>query len=56
MRVLVAYGVFFTFGWLLYRRRDIIEAFARGWKRPMLAGAGATVAYLVVAIRQPFTG
>jgi glucan biosynthesis protein C len=55
MRVLVAYGVFFTFGWLLYRRRDIIEAFARGWKGPMLAGAGATVAYLVVAIRQPFT-
>lgn len=55
MRVLVAYGVFFTFGWLLYRRRDILEPFARGWKVPILAGAGASVAYLAVAIRQPFT-
>ena len=55
MRVLVAYGVFFIFGWLLYRRRDILEPFGSGWPVPMLAGAGASVAYVVVAIRRPFT-
>jgi glucan biosynthesis protein C len=53
VRVLVAYGVFFSFGWLLYRRRDLIEPFGRTWKLPMLVGVIASVAYLVVTIGQP---
>ena len=32
IRILVAYGVFFTFGWLLYRRRDLLETFGARWK------------------------
>ena len=41
VRALVAYGVFFGFGWLMYRRRDIIEPFGTKWKVPMVAGIAA---------------
>jgi glucan biosynthesis protein C len=51
-RVLVAYGVFFAFGWLLYRRRDVLEALGARWKTPMAIGAAAAVAYLVVTVGQ----
>jgi fucose 4-O-acetylase-like acetyltransferase len=54
VRVLLAYGVFFTFGWLLYRRRDVLETFGERWKGRMLAGAVAAVAYLAVVVAQPF--
>ena len=53
--VLVAYGVFFTFGWLVYRRRDIIETFGKRWKAPMIAGGAASVAYLTVRVAQPLS-
>jgi glucan biosynthesis protein C len=37
-RILAAYAVFFTFGWLLFRRRDVLGVFgARAWN--YLAGA-----------------
>jgi glucans biosynthesis protein C len=37
-RILAAYAVFFTFGWLLFRRRDVLGVFgARAWH--YLAGA-----------------
>jgi hypothetical protein len=29
--VLALYGVFFAFGWMLHRHRDLLEAFARRW-------------------------
>ena len=48
--VLAAYGVFFTFGWLLFTRRHIVSEFAR---RPfILVGLAvlASVAYLAAAI------
>ena len=50
LRVLVAYAVFFAFGWLMYRRRDIIEPFGAKWKLPMAAGIAATMGYLVVTV------
>jgi glucan biosynthesis protein C len=52
-RVLVAYGVFFTFGWLMFRRRDIIEPFGAGWKTPMAAGVLTSALYLVVTVARP---
>ena len=50
VRVFVAYGVFFGFGWLMYRRRDIIEPFGTKWKVPMVAGIAATMGYLTVTV------
>jgi glucan biosynthesis protein C len=49
-RVLVAYGVFFAFGWLLFLRRELVPSFARRtW--PCLAGALlAALAYLAALI------
>ena len=52
IRVLVAYGVFFTFGWLLFRRRDILESFGARWKTTLLIGAAGAVAYLMVTVGQ----
>ena len=53
LRVLAAYGVFFAFGLLLYRRRDVIELLGSAWKRPMAAGTLAGLAYLALAVTQP---
>jgi glucan biosynthesis protein C len=53
-RVLVAYAVFFTFGWLLFRRRDLLEPFGARWKLPMAVGAAASIAYLVITVARPF--
>ena len=50
IRILVAYGVFFTFGWLLFRRRDIIESFSTRWKISLLLGAAGAVGYLMVTV------
>jgi glucan biosynthesis protein C len=55
IRVLMAYGVFFGFGWLLFLRRDVIEPFGARWKAPMLAGAVVSVGYLVVTVARPLT-
>ena len=52
LRVLAAYGVFFAFGWLLHRRRELLPVFARptlAW--PCLAGAVlASAACLAAAV------
>ncbi len=53
IRVLLAYGVFFAFGWFLYRRRDVIEQLGRNWKLPMLVGVITSVAYTGVYVGQP---
>jgi peptidoglycan/LPS O-acetylase OafA/YrhL len=55
VRILVAYGVFFTFGWLLYRRRDILDRLGERWKGLLLAGAVAGVGYLVVTVGRAFS-
>jgi peptidoglycan/LPS O-acetylase OafA/YrhL len=55
VRVLVAYSVFFTFGWLLYRRRDIIEPMAARWKLPMGLGVLACAGYLAITVGKVFS-
>ncbi len=35
-QILGYYSVFFAFGWLLYRHRELVPAFGRGWKFNLL--------------------
>ena len=51
VRVLVAYGVFFGFGWLLFRQRDLIECVGRRWATPLVAGVAVALAYSVVVLQ-----
>jgi glucans biosynthesis protein C len=53
IRVLVAYGVFFGFGLLLFRRRDVIEPSIVRWKTPLAVGLMASACFLVVDIHGP---
>jgi glucan biosynthesis protein C len=53
VRVLIAYAVFFTFGWLLFLRKGLVPSFARHPWRFTAAGFAMGVLYLVVAISQP---
>jgi glucan biosynthesis protein C len=55
LRILIAYGVFFAFGWLLYRRRDLIGSFGRRWRWHLLAGAVCSGVYLAMLLHSPFT-
>jgi peptidoglycan/LPS O-acetylase OafA/YrhL len=55
-RVLVAYTVFFAFGWLLFLRQDIVSAFARHPWRYCAGGLAVALAYLVVFVGKPFGG
>lgn len=50
IRVLAAYGVFFTFGWLLYVQRELVDSFAARWRSTLVAGMAATFAYIGVLI------
>jgi peptidoglycan/LPS O-acetylase OafA/YrhL len=46
--VLVIYGGFFVFGWMLNRQRDLLPQFARfTWPRCVLAGAGVAAILLL---------
>jgi peptidoglycan/LPS O-acetylase OafA/YrhL len=52
-RVLVAYAVFFAFGWGVYRqRRHVMPIFGRRWKGFTVAAVPATVAYILVLVFQ----
>jgi glucan biosynthesis protein C len=51
VRVLVAYGVFFAFGWKLFLQRDLLESFGRRWKAALAWGAVFGFGYLFIAIR-----
>ena len=53
-RVLVAYAVFFGFGWLLYFRQEVLTALAPHPWRYVAAGLAAGVGYLVVIVARPF--
>ncbi len=55
-RVLIAYTVFFAFGWLLFLRQDIVSAFGRHPWRYCVTGLAVAVAYLVVFVGKPFGG
>jgi glucan biosynthesis protein C len=54
LRILIAYGVFFAFGWLLYRRRDLIGSFGRRWRWHLLAGVVFSGIYLATFLHPPF--
>lgn len=45
--LLLYYAGFFGFGWVLYRHRDLVEAFGRGWRRNLLV---ANLVVLPVAL------
>lgn len=54
VRILVAYAVFFSFGFILYRHREhLIPAFGGKWGRCLALGMAMFVAYFVVLIAQP---
>jgi glucan biosynthesis protein C len=55
LRILMAYGVFFTFGWLLYNRRDVVGAFGHHSWRHIVFGAGVSCVCLYLLVNRPFT-
>lgn len=55
-RVLVAYAIFFAFGWLLFLRQDIVSAFGRHPWRYVSTGLVASLAYMIVLVGSPFGG
>ncbi len=52
-RILFYYAGFFAFGWMLYRHRDLVPSFGRGWKVNL---AVANAAVLPVALALTFAG
>jgi glucan biosynthesis protein C len=54
LRILIAYGVFFAFGWLLYTHRDLMNAFGRRFRWHLLAGAVCSGLYLFTVLRPLF--
>jgi surface polysaccharide O-acyltransferase-like enzyme len=53
IRILAAYGVFFAFGWLLFRQREVIPSYRTRWASLLGAGICASVGYLVFVVRRP---
>jgi glucans biosynthesis protein C len=51
LRVLVAYGVFFGFGWLLFHHHHLLESVGRRHVPAMVAGAITTAAYAIVVLQ-----
>ena len=49
-RVLVAYGVFFTFGWALFLRRDLVPSFGRQSWRYLAAALVTSMTYMVLVV------
>jgi glucans biosynthesis protein C len=54
LRIVIAYGVFFAFGWLLYTRRDLLQALGRRCRWHLLAGVVCGGIYLGAVLRPPF--
>jgi glucans biosynthesis protein C len=55
-RVLVAYAVFFGFGWLLFLRQEVVAALARRPWPLLAAGLVASAVYVVVLKGKPLGG
>jgi peptidoglycan/LPS O-acetylase OafA/YrhL len=51
LRVLVAYGVFFGFGWWLFHHHKLLESFGSRYIPAMIAGAITTAAYAVIVLQ-----
>ena len=54
MWVLLAYTVFFMYGWLLFLRQDVIASFARSPWLYLAAGMGVSMVYVFVLVAHPF--
>lgn len=54
IRILAAYLVFFAFGWMVYRRHDVVETLAARWKLPLGLGVLACTGYLVITLGNVF--
>ena len=53
-RTLAAYGVFFLYGWLLYRGRDHLECLTRWWSwKLLLTIAGLIIAWRLAVLYSP---
>jgi glucan biosynthesis protein C len=50
LRVLVAYAVFFTFGWLLFARREVVPAFGQRPWRYLSAAFLTSIIYMVIVV------
>lgn len=48
LRILLAYGVFFTFGWLLFARRELVPAFERRFARHLVLGVVFTAVLVAI--------
>ncbi len=55
LRVLAAYAVFFSFGWLLFVRRDLVSSFGQHPWRYLNAGLVMSVMYLASVLQSPLT-
>jgi glucans biosynthesis protein C len=51
LRVLAAYGVFFGFGWLLFRHYDLLESLGRRYTPALVAGALTTAVYAIIVLQ-----
>ena len=51
LRVLIAYGVFFGFGWLLFRQHHLLETLARRWAPALIGGVAIAAGYVIVALQ-----
>ncbi len=56
LRVLLCYGVFFAFGWLLYGQRDVLDRAGRPWSRYAALAAGFIALYLYVYFNPAILG
>jgi glucan biosynthesis protein C len=55
IRILAAYVVFFSFGWLLFVRRDLVPSFGQYPWRYLAAGLMMSVLYLASVLQSPLT-
>jgi glucans biosynthesis protein C len=53
LRVLVAYSVFFSVGWLIFAQRDLVASFGRRPWRFFSAGLVMSVVYLIAVLQPP---
>jgi glucans biosynthesis protein C len=53
--ILVAYAVFFGYGWLLYRQRENLEFFKAHWKAYLGAGLGVCVVFSLFLLPNPLS-
>jgi glucan biosynthesis protein C len=48
--LLLYYGGFFAFGWMLYRQRDLVSTFGRGWVRALVLANVVVMPVMLVVL------